>query len=315
MQQPVSITGIGSYLPRRMVKNADLPPLDTPMSTEELDKIGVYCRGWAGEGEGIAQMAAEAGKKALAQAKLAPEELDLIVLSNWTQRRYIPEFAPKVKGLLGAKKALAFDLCCACAGFIYGVATASGLFASGRAKNALVIGAETTSQRGRPGSKAQVILGDAAGAFVLEQAEGKGGKLIDYELLTDSEHAEIMDCAGPEGYVQTHITQSELNALAAGCFRKMIDALLTRNRLTLGDVTWVVPHSGTAGVQAVLQKELGIGPERVLTNYARIGNVSSASIPAALDDFLEQGKIKKGDLVVSAAVGTGWFAGGMLFEV
>jgi len=313
--EPISITGLGSYLPRLMHTNQSLPPLDQPLSPEEYDRIGVYRRGWAGEGEGIAEMGAAAARVALERAGLEADALDFIILANWTQRRYIPEFAPKLKRLLGAKRAFAYDVCCACAGFIYGLSMGQGFLRDPRFSRGLVVASETTSQRGRPGSKATVILGDAAGAFVLERGErGATGRLLDWELNTDGDAHDIMDVS-PEGWVRTRITQKELNGLAGRSFGHTIHALLARNRLTLDDVKWVVPHSGTAGVQAMVQKTLEVSPDKVLTNYAEIGNVSSASIPAALDHFIGKGIIQPGDLVISAAVGTGWYSAGMLYRI
>src|SRR5437660_100005 len=147
--RPVSITGIGSYLPRLMHTKETLPALDSPATEEEIQKIGVHRRGWAGEGEGIAEMAVRAAERALERAQVDAASLDMIILANWTQRRYIPEHAPRVQELLGAKKAFAFDVSTACAGFVYGVSTAHGFLQNPRFKRALVIASETTSKRGR----------------------------------------------------------------------------------------------------------------------------------------------------------------------
>ena len=310
----VAITGFGSYLPRLMHTNETLPPLDTPLDAQEIARIGVYRRGWAGDGEGIAEMAAIAAQRALERAGMEAQTLDLIILANWTQRRYIPEFAPRLKQLLGARRAFAYDVCCACAGFIYGLGMAHSFLQNPRYARALVVASETTAQRARPGSKAMLILGDAAGAFVLERAAGHGGRLIDYELATDGEHHAIMDIS-PQGYVRTHIPQRELNALASRSIAGVVEHLLVRNRLTLAEIDWIVPHSGTAGVQAMIAQTLAVPREKILTNFATIGNVSSASIPTVLDEFVAAGRIRPGDLILSAAVGTGWYAAAMLYTV
>jgi 3-oxoacyl-[acyl-carrier-protein] synthase III len=310
----VSITGVGSYLPQQMVVNRDLPTLDSSLADGEVDRIGVHSRGWADDSEGIAEMAANAARSALISARLEAKELDLIILSNWTQRRYIPEFAPRLQALLGAPTSVAFDMCCACAGFLYGLGLAHSFLQGRRFTRALIVGSETTSRRARPHSKGTLILGDAAGAMVLERDAGRGGRLFDYELATHGEHHGIMDIS-PEGWVRTHIPQSDLNRLAGRSIAGISTRLLARNGLTLDDIDWVVPHSGTAGVQRAVVDALGVAPEKVLTNYARVGNVSSASIPTALQQFIDEGKIRPGEMILSAAVGTGWYAAGALYTL
>jgi 3-oxoacyl-[acyl-carrier-protein] synthase-3 len=312
----VRITGFAGYLPALMHDNTTLPALDEPIEPAELDRLGVHRRGWAQGGESVAEMAVIAGRRALERAGLAAAELDLIILANWTQRRYLPEFAPTVKHQLGAHRAFAHDLGCACAGFLYGVGTASEFLRNPRYQRALVIASEQTSQRARPGSRGTLILGDAAGAFVLERAAGEptGGKLIDYELASDGEHAQIMEIS-PEGWVRTYIQQRELCGLAARSIAEVSGRMLARNHLTLADIAWVVPHSGTAGVQAAIVKTLGLPPDRILTNYGDVGNVSSASIPIALDHFVTKGVVRPGELILSAAVGGGWYAAAALYTV
>jgi len=313
----VRITGFASYLPALMHDNTTLPPLDEPAAPDDLARIGVLRRGWAGDGEGIAEMAAIAARRALARARIAAADLDVIIVANWTQRRYLPEFAPTVKLLLGAGRAFAHELGCACAGFLYGLGTASEFLRNPRYRRALVVASEHTSRRARPGSRGTLILGDAAGAFVLERSGGErasGGRLIDYELACDGEHAGIMEISD-EGWVHTRIAQRELCALAARSIAEVSGRLLARNHLTLADVTWVIPHSGTAGVQAAIVRVFALPPERILTNYASVGNVSSASIPVAVDHFVASGLVRPGDVVLSAAVGGGWYAAAALYTV
>jgi 3-oxoacyl-[acyl-carrier-protein] synthase-3 len=311
----IRITGFGSYLPALMHTNETLPPLDEPVDPADLQRIGVERRGWADDAsEGIAEMAVAAGRRALARAGLQPADLDLVLVANWTRRRYLPEHAPKVMSLLGATRAFGHDLGCACAGFLYGVGTASEFLHNPRYRRALVVASETTSRRARPGSKGTLILGDAAGAFVLERDAPSGGQLLDYELASDGAHHDIMEI-DEHGWVRTHIPQRDLCTLAARSIREVSARLLQRQQLDLGDVTWIIPHSGTAGVQAAIVHALEVPRERVLTNFADVGNVSSASIPVALDHFYTTGKVQPGDLVLSAAVGGGWYSAAALYRV
>lgn len=310
----IAITGFGSYLPRRMLTNAELPPFDAPIAAAEMDRVGVHRRGWADDSEGIAEMAAAAGLRALERAGVEPESIDFVILSNWTARRYIPEHAPRLLGLLGAENAFGWDISCACAGFLYGLGVAHGFLQNPRWSRALVVASEYTSRRGRPGSKAKLILGDAAGAFVLERRQGTPGRLIDFELATHGDQHDIMDIS-PEGWVRTHIRQKELNTLAGATMSAVARRVLDRSGVTLDDVTWIIPHSGTAGVQATVARELGAPPEKILANFSTIGNVSSASIPTVVDEFVRAGVIRPGDLILSAAVGTGWYAAAALYSV
>lgn len=312
--QSVAITGFGSYLPKLMHDNATLPPLDTAVSEDELRRIGVYRRGWADENEGIAEMASFAARRALERAGVAADSLDFVILANWTQRRYIPEHAPKLLHLLGARKAFGWDVSCACAGFLYGLGIAHGFLQNPRFSRALVVASEHTSRRARPGSKGTVILADAAGAFVLERKTEGTGRLIDYELATQGEHHGIMSIS-EEGWVKTHIEQRELNQLAGDSMFGVASRLLERNGLTLNDVAWVIPHSGTAGVQATVARRFGVSQEKILTNFDSVGNVSSASIPTAVDAFVEKGKVRPGDVILSMAVGTGWYAAAALYSI
>ena len=310
----VFMTGIGTYTPRLMHTNETLPPLEKPVSEEELAKIGVTRRGWAGEGESIPEMAAAAVTRALADAKVSAKDIDFIILANWTQRRFIPDWAPKLQQLIGAPQAFAFDVCTACAGWVYGVAIAQGFLANPRFKRAVVVAAETTSKRGRPGSKSTLIFGDAAGAVVLEKGAGHGAQIIDYELQTDGSYFDMMSI-DENGWVKTHLPQKELNQLAAKSFTVPSRTLLERAGLTIRDVDWVVPHSGTAGIQATLVRSLEVPAEKVLSNFDIVGNVSSAAIPVSLHHFVEKGKIKPGDLVLSPTTGTGWYAAALLYRM
>jgi 3-oxoacyl-[acyl-carrier-protein] synthase-3 len=150
---------------------------------------------------------------------------------------------------------------------------------------------------------------------VVERDASKNGiRLIDYELNVYGDAHHIMDISD-EGWVRTHIKQRELIELTSKCFRESVRAILTRNNRLLADVDWVLPHSGTAGVQAALVRTLEVPREKVLTNFARIGNVSSAAIPAALDEFLANGTIKKGQTVLSPAVGTGFYSAALLYQI
>jgi len=299
------ITGLGTYLPERLVNNRELPALDPPHTLADMDKVGVRARGIASDGEDVLFMALCAAERALARAEVDAESLDFVILANWSERRYVPDFAPRVQHALGARRAFAFDIGCACAGFIYGLTLAHGYLQNPRFSRGLVLASDRSTRRLRPGSRATLVFGDAAAAVVVEKDVARGSRLLDYELCTDGSQNEIME-VGADGYLNPKIKQRELNQLAGRSLASVSRALLERNGLTLADIDWLLPHSGTAGVQAMLAEHLGAPPEKTLNNLADVGNVTSASIPVSLDHFIKLGKLKPGDRILSAAVGLGW---------
>ena len=299
------MTGLGTYLPERLVTNTELPALEPPHSLADMDKVGVRARGIATDQEDVLFMAVRAAERALAQADVSAQSLDFLILANWTERRYVPDFAPRVQQALGAQRAFAFDVGCACAGFLYGLTIAHGYLQNPRYRCGLVLASDRSTRRLRPRSRATLVFGDAAAAMVVEKDAGRGGRLIDYELRTDGSQHGITDIDA-DGYLNPKIKQRELNQLAGRSLAAVSRTLLERNELTLDDVDWILPHSGTAGVQAMLAEHLGAPPEKTLNNLADVGNVTTASIPISLDHFVKRGLMKPGQRVLSAAVGLGW---------
>lgn len=308
------ITGLGTYLPERMVDNVALPELEPPHTLAERDKVGVRTRGIASEVEDVSFMAERAAERALGAAEVEAAELDFVILANWSERRYVPDFAPRVQHALGAHRAFAFDIGCACAGFIYGLAMAQGFLQNPRLRRGLVLASDRSTRRLKPQSRATLVFGDAAAAMVVERDAARGSRLIDYELRTDGALNQIMD-VDADGYLNPKIKQRELNQLAGASLAAVSRALLERNRLALADVDWFLPHSGTAGVQGMLAEHLGAPPEKTLNNLADVGNVTTASIPVSLDHFIKQGKVRPGDRVLSAAVGLGWQSCAVLYTL
>ena len=309
----VAITATGVYLPRTTHTYETLPPLDHPLDPDQIDRLGVRERHWAQADETVEYMAVQAAQAVLTHATLDPASIELLILANWSQRRYIPDLAPKVAHQLGAHRAAAFDIGCACAGFIYGLGIADSMLRTGRITRALVVSSDTSTQRIRPGSRASFIFADAAAAMAL-QTDAPGSILIDYELRTDNSQNDLFNVT-PDGHPTCRIPQRDLNAYAGRMLAQAITAVLDRNSLTLDDIAWIVPHSGTAGVQAMLTQALGVPTTKILTNFPTVGNVASSSIPVALHHFLTTGTINPGDLVVSASVGVGFFSAAALYRI
>lgn len=301
-------------MPERLVGNAELPALEPPHTLADMDKVGVRTRGIASDEEDVLFMGVRAAQRALEQAQASAESLDFVILANWSERRYVPDVAPRVQQALGATRAFAFDIGCACAGFLYGLTLAHGYLQNPRFRRGLVLSSDRSTRRLRPRSRATLVFGDAAAAAVVERDAERGIRLIDYELRTDGAQNGIME-VDADGLLNPKIKQRELNQLAGRSLASVSRALLERNALTLDDIDWLVPHSGTAGVQAMLAEHLGAPPEKTLNNFADVGNVTSASVPVSLAHFMERGVLKPGDRVLSAAVGLGWQYCAVLFTL
>jgi 3-oxoacyl-[acyl-carrier-protein] synthase-3 len=266
------------------------------------------------EHEDVLYMALRASERALARAEVEPSSLDFVILANWSERRYVPDFAPRVQHALGARRAFAYDVGCACAGFLYGLTMAHGYLQNPRYRRGLVVASDRSTRRLKPGTRANLVFGDAAAAMVVERDVPRGARLLDYELCTDGSYNGIME-VDAAGQLEPKIKQRELNQLAGRTLAEVSRALLDRNQLTLADVDWILPHSGTAGVQAMLAEHLGAPPEKTLNNLADVGNVTTASIPVSLAHFIETGQLRPGHRVLSAAVGLGWQYCAVLYTV
>lgn len=309
----VRITGLAAHLPRGSVKNSDLK-LDPPLTAAQLDRFGIHARTRADDDETVTSMAEEASRRALLKADVSPATLDFVLLASWSERRYVPDLAPAIAHRLGARNSYALDLCGACCGFIFGLATAASYLQNPRYRRGLVVASDRSSRRMRPGTRSTIVFGDGAAAAVVEAETSSGFRLIDYELRSDGAHHGIMDVDG-DGYLNPHIRQADLNPLAGRTMAEATRALLERNALTLDDIDRIVPHSGTAGVQKQLQEALGVSNDKVLTNLPLVGNLTTASIPCALSHFIDTGELHQGDRVLTVAVGLGWHSVSLLLEL
>ncbi|HYQ42598.1 MAG TPA: ketoacyl-ACP synthase III [Polyangiaceae bacterium] len=296
---------LATYLPRRRVDNAAMLSSFPELDEKDLERIGVSGRHEAAEDEDVPTMAVNASRAALERANLSAEALDFLILVNWSERRYVPDIAPRVQAMLGARKAFAFDVGCACAGFVYALSVAHGYLQNPRFQRGLVVASDHSRRRVRAGSRASLLFGDAAAAAVVASNVSAGFNLIDYELGTDGNRSELMD-VDTENYLVTHVRQREVNELAVSSLVRAGKNLLARQGLTFSDVDYIVPHSGTAGIQTMLAEALSLPRQKILTNLPSVGNVTAASIPTALEHFLQNGTLRTGQLVLVLAVGVGW---------
>ncbi|PJZ69661.1 3-oxoacyl-ACP synthase [Leptospira perolatii] len=314
----VRLTGFGHYLPERIVTNEEIRsrlkyPEMHPAEKAVIGNIGVEKRHRANEKETAMFMAAKVAEMALQDAGKKPEEVDLFILANWTDRYFEPDLAPQASKLAGTKNALAFDVSTACTGFIHGVQTASAYLRSTNIKTALVIGSERFSVRTKIGGYGEFTAGDAAAGVVLEYTEDKEHGVIDSFLKDNGDLAGIIIVGPPpQSYIKSF---PELVPHASDLTLSAMDDILARNNLTVDDIDWVIPHPGTDMVVQEILKRTKFPREKILMNFDQVGNTSAASIPIVLSEYYYKGKFKSGDLFLTAAVGGGFYWGGLLFRL
>ncbi|NIH85755.1 ketoacyl-ACP synthase III [Amycolatopsis granulosa] len=306
------LRGFGLYYPEEQIVNSDVAAVPgNAIDASVLGTVSVRSRHRSSETETVQFMAAEAGKAAVKDAGLEPTELDLLVLSNWTTPPFTPEYGPEVAALIGSPRTLAFDISGACVGFLHGVQTAAAyLHCVPEARHALVVCSEQFSRRVRPGSKGELVTSDAAGAVVLSKSD-RGG-LIDVVLHSDGSRADVIRVAAPRGWIRS---QSSLPDHAVTSIVESCAEILRRTGVTMDEIDWVVPHPGTDVVHRRVRAALEVPEEKFIVNFETRGNTSSASIPIVLAEEIAAGRFRPGDLVLSPAIGAGWYSGAMLYRI
>jgi len=309
----IGFTGFGRYFPRNRVPTAETGGAQNAVDRAVIGRIDVRSRHVHAEDETVAAMAVRAAREALERARVAAEEVDLLVLSSWSQRMLVPELGPQVAHGLGARRALAFDVCGACTGFIHGTQLAAALLLADEGlRTAVVVCSEEFSRRVRPGSKGELIVGDAAGAAVLGRRVPSPRGLIDSLMLSDGGSCDAVTVLPPRGWIKSkpHLVQLGIDSHVELCTR-----LLARNGLTMRDVDWFVPHPGTGPMHEGIRHGLDIPEEKFVTNFEVRANTGSASVPTVLSECTDEGRFRPGDLVLASAVGSGWFSGGLLVRL
>jgi 3-oxoacyl-[acyl-carrier-protein] synthase-3 len=317
------VLGSGSYLPERILTNAELA---TKVDTSDewiVQRTGIQQRHIVGEGEFTSHLAIKAAQAALANAGVDAQSIDLIVLATSTPDNTFPATAVSVQNALGINHGAAFDLQAVCSGFIFALATADSLLRTGAAKRALVIGAETFSRildwtdRGTC-----VLFGDGAGAIVLD-AQQQPGEATDRGVLTthlrsDGRHkAKLYVDGGPSstqtvGYLR--MEGREVFKHAVGMITDVIVDAFNATGASAETIDWFVPHQANKRIIDASAHKLHIAPEKVVLTVDRHGNTSAASIPLALSVAVSDGRIKKGDLVLLEAMGGGFTWGSALIR-
>lgn len=308
------VQGVGHYLPERVIPNSHFEAtLDT---TDEWirTRSGIERRHFAAEDETTSHLAIHAANAALDHAGVSIGEIDGIVVATSTPDLTFPSVGTMVQKGLGMERGFAFDVQAVCAGFIYALTTANAMIVSGQAQKLLVIGAETFSRiMDWTDRSTCVLFGDGAGALVLSAEEGKGDNsdrgILASDLNSDGRYRDMLFV---DGGVSTTGQSGKLRMQGNALFRQAVDKLagtaftaLRKIGLEDEDVNWIVPHQANIRIISGTAKKMGIPMDRVIVTVQDHGNTSAASIPLALSVGVETGKIKRGDLILSEAIGGG----------
>jgi 3-oxoacyl-[acyl-carrier-protein] synthase-3 len=313
------ITGWGMYAPEAVLTNADLERMVDTSDEWILTRTGIRERRVAAPHETTATMGAIAAKRAIATAGLAPDDIDMILLATCTPDYQLPSTAAFVKDALGNHRAAAMDVAAACSGFVYGFATADAMVRSGMYRNVLVIGSELLTRFLDFTDRSTCILfGDGAGAVVLSASDEPGGGLSGAELTADPEGAYLIwmpsgGSASPpsaqtvargEHYIR--MEGSETYRYATKTLASTALAAIEKAGLTPDDIALFVPHQANLRIIKFVAHSMGIDMDRVYVNVDRYGNTSAASVPIALAEAVDSGRIRIGDNIVFVAFGAGF---------
>lgn len=314
------VAGCGAYLPQRVVTNDELAKHVDTSDAWIVERTGIRQRHIAAEGEKTSDLAIAAAQRALKAAGEKASQLDLIVLATCSPDETFPATAARVQAALGANKAAAFDVGAVCSGFVYALATANNFIRMGQAQSALVIGAETMSRLLDWNDRSTCVLfGDGAGAVVLRAGSGRGTTkdrgILSIHLHSDGRQHDLLFA---DGGPSSTGTVGKLRMRGPDVFRhavvnlaSVLNEALKANGLKTKDIDWLVPHQANKRILEATAKKLGLPLEKVVMTVERHANTSAASVPLALAEACEDGRIKEGDLVVLEAMGAGftWAAG------
>ena len=317
------VAGCGSYLPERRVTNADMSKIVDTTDEWIVERTGIHARHIAAEGELTSDMAIKASLKAIEDAGIDAQEIDMIILGTTTPDNTFPATAVTVQKALGLTHGFAFDVQAVCSGFVYALTIADSFIRTGQARTCLVIGSETfTRLLDWTDRTTCVLFGDGAGALVVKAGDGEGTSadrgILTAHLHSDGNHKEKLyvdggpSSTGTVGHV--HMAGREVFRHAVVNMAATIQESLEATGLTVDDIDWLVPHQANKRILEGTAKRIGLPPERVVMTVGEHGNTSAASVPLALDTGVRDGRIKKGDVVLLEAMGGGFTWGSVLLR-
>ena len=314
------IRSVGSYLPARVMTNDDLSKIVDTSDEWIQQRTGIKQRHIAAEGENTSDLAAAAAKKAMENAGIGIEDVDLIIVATTTPDMTFPATAAVVQQKLGMHHGAAFDIQAVCSGFVYAVATADSYLKNGLGKRALVIGAETASRLLDWNDRTTCVLfGDGAGAAVMEMGKpGEDRGVLATALRSDGFHWNKLYVDGGVSSTRTvgHVRMEgkEVFKHAVGMITDVVYKVLEDTGHTIDDLDWFVPHQANKRIIDGAGVKLGLPPEKVVVTVDRHANTSAASVPLALNTAVADGRIKRGDLVMIEAMGGGFTWGASLIR-
>lgn len=322
----VGIIGTGSYVPEKVITNFDLEKIVDTSDEWIRTRTGIKERRILDKEKGSSYMAIEAAKKALEASELQPESIDLIIVSTVTPDMMFPSTACLVQESLKCKNAAAFDLEAACSGFLYGLSVAYSFVSARIYKNVLLIGTDALSRiTDWTDRNTCVLFGDGAGAAVISEVpEGKG--ILGLDLGADGEGKNLLKLVAGGSLMpateetiknKLHYIYMEGNEVFKFAVRKMEEIslkIIEKNKLNLGDIDYLVPHQANMRIIESARKKLKLAENKVYVNLENYGNMSSASIPVALDEAVRKNKIKDNDVVLLIGFGGGLTWGAMLIR-
>ena len=329
MSHPIraKISALGTYVPPRLLTNADLEKMVATTDQWIFDRTGIRERHLVDKGVATSDLSVEAAKRALAERGLAPADIEVIIVATVTPDMFFPSTACLVQHKLGAKGTWGFDLSAACSAFVYALQAGAQFIASGAHKKVMVIGADVMSSIIDYTDRATcVIFGDGAGAVILEPAEDGSLGIIDYLHEIDGAGACSLYMPGggslnPSTHEtvdrKMHYVHQDGQAVFKYAVKKMAELcekILERNQLKGSDIKAFIPHQANKRIITATAERVGMDPASVIINIERYGNTTAGTIPLAMQTAREEGRLKKGDLVLLASVGAGFTVGATLLR-
>ena len=310
------ITGTGSYVPAKILTNADLESMVATSDQWITERTGIRARAVVGPGEACSDLAVKASRRALEAANISAADLDMVLLATCTGDYPLPATACLIQHQLGATKAAACDLAAACCGFVYALSMADAYVRTGM-RHVLVVGSEVMSAiTDWTDRNTCVLFGDGAGAAVVSASEGTNG-ILSTHLRSDGALWELIAVPGGGSRLphSEKVLAEKLNCIkmkgnetfkvAVRTLEEIARETLTANHVSIDDLDLYVPHQANVRILNAVADRLGLPPEKVMLNLDRYGNTSAASIPIALDEAVRQGRIQQGSLVMLGAFGAG----------